>query len=138
MKKSFIFQASILPAVSNSRGYLQNNNAKITLIFALLFGISGCIEFNQYELISTTITKIVVILIGTNLIDAMIIQPTIFSNTVKAHPLEIFLVVLMAGSLGGVIGMIVAIPTYTLLRIIAKEFFSNLKFFKKITENIPE
>lgn len=110
----------------------------ITLIFALLFGISGCIEFNQYELISTTITKIVVILIGTNLIDAMIIQPTIFSNTVKAHPLEIFLVVLMAGSLGGVIGMIVAIPTYTLLRIIAKEFFSNLKFFKKITENIPE
>jgi len=110
----------------------------ITLIFAIIFGISGCIELNQYELISTTITKTLIILIGTNLIDAMIIQPTIFSNTVKAHPLEIFLVVLMASALGGVIGMIVAIPTYTLLRIIAKEFFSHLKFFKKLTENIPE
>lgn len=110
----------------------------ITLIFAMLFGVSGCIEFNQYELISTTITKIVFILIGTNLIDAMVVQPTIFANTVKAHPLEIFLVVLMAGAIGGVIGMIIAIPTYTLLRIIAKEFFSHLKFFKKLTENIPE
>ena len=85
-----------------------------------------------------TKTKIVIILIGTNLLDAMIIQPTIFSNTVKAHPLEIFLVVLMAAAIGGVIGMIVAIPTYTLLRIIAKEFLSHLKFFKKLTENIPE
>lgn len=110
----------------------------VTLLFAMLFGISGCIEYNHYELISTTITKIVIILIGTNLIDAMIIQPTIFSNTVKAHPLEIFLVVLMAAAIGGVIGMIVAIPTYTLLRIIAKEFLSHLKFFKKLTENIPE
>lgn len=110
----------------------------VTLLFAILFGISGCIEYNHYELISTTLTKIVIILIGTNLLDAMIIQPTIFSNTVKAHPLEIFLVVLMAAAIGGVIGMIVAIPTYTLLRIIAKEFLSHLKFFKKLTENIPE
>jgi predicted PurR-regulated permease PerM len=79
-----------------------------------------------------------VILIGTNLVDAMLIQPAIFSNTVKAHPLEIFLVILMAGALGGVLGMVVAIPCYTLLRVIAKEFLDHFKFFKKLTENIPE
>jgi predicted PurR-regulated permease PerM len=110
----------------------------ITLFFAIFLGISGCIEFNQYELITSTITKIVVILIGTNLVDAMLIQPAIFSNTVKAHPLEIFLVILMAGALGGVLGMVVAIPCYTLLRVIAKEFLDHFKFFKKLTENIPE
>jgi predicted PurR-regulated permease PerM len=110
----------------------------ITLFFAVFLGISGCIEFNQYELITSTITKIVVILIGTNLVDAMLIQPAIFSNTVKAHPLEIFLVILMAGALGGVLGMVVAIPCYTLLRVIAKEFLDHFKFFKKLTENIPE
>jgi len=110
----------------------------ITLFFAAFLGISGCIEFNQYELITSTITKIVVILIGTNLVDAMLIQPIIFSNTVKAHPLEIFLVILMAGALGGVLGMVVAIPCYTLLRIIAKEFLDHFKFFKKLTENISE
>ena len=110
----------------------------ITLFFAMFLGVSGCIEFNQYELITSTITKIVVILIGTNLVDAMFIQPIIFSNTVKAHPLEIFLVVLMAGAIGGVLGMVVAIPCYTLLRIIAKEFLDHFKFFKKLTENISE
>jgi len=110
----------------------------ITLFFAVFLGVSGCIEFNQYDLIVSTITKIVVILIGVNLVDAMFIQPAIFSNTVKAHPLEIFLVILMAGVLGGVLGMVVAIPCYTLLRIIAKEFLDHFKFFKKLTENIPE
>ncbi len=110
----------------------------ITLFFAMFLGVSGCIEFNQYDLISSTITKIVIILISTNLVDAMLIQPTIFSNTVKAHPLEIFLVILMAGAVGGILGMVVAIPCYTLLRIIAKEFLSRFKFFKKLTENIPE
>ena len=110
----------------------------ITLFFAVFLGISGCIEFNQYELITSTITKILVILIGTNLLDAIFIQPFIFSNTVKAHPLEIFLVILMAGALGGVLGMVVAIPCYTLLRVIAKEFLDHFKFFKKLTENIPE
>ena len=94
----------------------------ITLFFAVFLGVSGCIEFNEYDAIASTITKIIIILIGTNLVDAMLIQPTIFSNTVKAHPLEIFLVILMAGSIGGILGMVVAIPTYTLLRIIAKEF----------------
>ncbi len=110
----------------------------ITLFFAMFLGVSGCIEFNQYDLITETIAKIVMILIGTNLIDAMFIQPTIFSNTVKAHPLEIFLIILMAGTIGGVLGMVVAIPCYTLLRIIAKEFLDHFKFFKKLTENIPE
>ena len=110
----------------------------ITLFFAVFLGISGCIEYNQYEMILSTITKIVIILIATNLIDAMFIQPTIFSNTVKAHPLEIFLVILMAGALGGVLGMVAAIPCYTLLRIVAKEFLDHFKFFKKLTENIPE
>ena len=108
----------------------------ITLFIAVFLGISGCIQFNQYDLITITITKIFIILIGTNLLDAMVIQPTIFSNTVKAHPLEIFLIILMAGALGGVLGMVIAIPCYTLLRIIAKEFLHHFKFFKKLTEHI--
>jgi len=110
----------------------------VTLLFAVFLGVSGCIEYHQYELISSTITKIIFILIGTNIVDAFFIQPTIFSNTVKAHPLEIFIVILMAAALGGIVGMVVAIPSYTLLRIIAKEFLDHFKFFKKLTQNIPE
>lgn len=110
----------------------------ITMIFAIFLGITGCIEFNQYELISVTVTKIFFILLSVNILDAMIVQPYIFSNTVKAHPLEIFIVILMAGILGGILGMIIAIPSYTLIRIVAKEFLQQFKFFKKLTDSLPD
>lgn len=110
----------------------------ISAAFAIFLGITGCIEFGQIGEIGNVITKIFFTLLGMNLLDGFIIQPFIYSNSVKAHPLEIFLVILMAASVAGVWGMVIAIPTYTLLRIIAKEFLVNFKFFKKLTENIPE
>lgn len=69
-------------------------------------------------------------------IDNFLLQPVIYSNSVKAHPLEIFIVLLMAGKVGGVVGMVLAIPTYTILRVIAKEFFYNFKIVRKLTENM--
>jgi predicted PurR-regulated permease PerM len=70
------------------------------------------------------------------MLDAFLLQPNIYSKSVKAHPLEIFLVILLAGQLLGVLGMIFAIPLYTLFRIIAKEFFTQSKFVNKITEQL--
>lgn len=110
----------------------------ITLCFALFLGVSGCIEVGQYDQISGVITKIFIALMSINIFDAIFLQPFIFSNTVKAHPLEIFLVVLMAGTLAGIGGMVVAIPVYTLVRIVASQFLTQFKFFKKITEKITE
>lgn len=68
--------------------------------------------------------------------DNLVLQPVLYSNSVNAHPLEIFIVLLMAGQIGGVIGMIVAIPAYTVLRVIAKEFFFNFKLVQKLTQNM--
>lgn len=70
------------------------------------------------------------------LIDNIVFQPLIYSSSVKAHPLEIFLVILVAGTIAGIIGMIVAIPGYTILRVIAKEFLNDLKVVRKLTENL--
>ncbi len=110
----------------------------ISFAFATTLGITGCIEYGQINEIGPVMTKIFFVLLGVNMVDGFVIQPYIFSNSVKAHPLEIFLVILMAASVAGIWGMVVAIPTYTLLRIIAKEFLVNFKFFKKITDSIPE
>lgn len=52
------------------------------------------------------------------LLDNILFQPLIFSNSVGAHPLEIFLVISIAGSLLGVGGMIIAVPVYSIGRII--------------------
>lgn len=66
-------------------------------------------------------------------IDNVVFQPLIFSNSVKAHPLEIFIVILAAGYLAGIVGMFLAIPVYTILRVVAREFFSNYRLVQKLT-----
>jgi predicted PurR-regulated permease PerM len=71
-----------------------------------------------------------------NLIDNLVLQPVIYSNSVLAHPIEIFIVILMAGSLAGIPGMILAIPGYTVLRIIAREFLSRSEFVQRLTRRL--
>lgn len=82
-----------------------------------------------------TLGVLVVFGIG-QLIDNFGSQPIIYSKSVKSHPLEIFLVILIAGILFGIIGLIIAIPTYTSLKVILKEFLSDNKLVKKLTRNL--
>ena len=82
--------------------------------------------------------KLVLIFFITHMIDVFLFQPYIYSNSVKAHPLEIFLVILLAGNIAGILGMLVAIPAYTVLRVFAKEFFSNFKVVQKLTDKMDK
>ncbi len=70
------------------------------------------------------------------LIDNFISQPLIFSKTTKSHPLEIFLIIIVGGLLYGVVGMITAVPLYTALKVILKEFLSDNKIVKSITKDL--
>ena len=70
------------------------------------------------------------------LCDNIIFQPVIFSNSVLAHPLEIFLVISVAGTLAGIPGMILAIPLYTLIRVVAKEFLAGFKLVENLTTRL--
>lgn len=70
------------------------------------------------------------------LVDNFVSQPLIFSNSVKSHPLEIFLIIIIGGLLFGVIGMIIAVPSYTVIKVISKEFLSDNKIVQKITKDL--
>ena len=70
------------------------------------------------------------------LIDNFISQPYIFSKSVKSHPLEIFIIIVIAGTLFGTLGLIFAIPTYTSLKVMLKVFFEKNKFVDFLTKNI--
>jgi len=70
------------------------------------------------------------------LVDNFVSQPRIFSQSVKSHPLEIFLVIIIAGLLLGIVGMIVAVPGYTAIKVILKEFLSENKLVKSLTQNL--
>ncbi len=133
-----IKNALIIAFVAGILNVIPYVGSAVTILIAIFLGVSGCISSGNYELISATLNKIIITLISIYAIDGFIIQPLIFSNSVKAHPLEIFIVTLMAGSVGGIFGMVVALPVYTLIRIVAKEFLTHLKFFKKISDTIEE
>lgn len=72
----------------------------------------------------------------TQFIDNIINQPLIFGKSVKSHPLEIFLIILIAGILFGIFGMIIAVPAYTALKVIAKEALSKYKIVKYLTREL--
>ncbi len=72
------------------------------------------------------------------MVDNFIVQPALFSKQVNAHPLEIFIVILVGGSIGGVIGMLIAIPSYTVVRVFAREFFNHFALVRKLTESLPD
>lgn len=68
----------------------------------------------------------------TQLIDNILYQPVIYSTSIKATPLEIFIVLLIVGHLGGPMAMIVAIPCYTVVRVIAFRFFRHIKAIRRL------
>ncbi len=96
-------------------------------------------SFLGMDFSSVILPKAGYVLIGLaigQLIDNFASQPIIFSNSVKSHPLEIFLIIIIAGLLFGVVGMIVAVPGYTAIKVILKEFLAENKLVKSLTQNL--
>lgn len=102
----------------------------------VIIGVIGSLAIGAYTAILPLSLTIAGVIAGANLIDNMLLQPIIYSTSVKAHPIEIFLVIIIFGSLFGIIGMILAIPAYTVIRVILREFFSEFRLVKKLTENM--
>ncbi len=80
--------------------------------------------------------KVVIGVSVVQLIDNMITQPVIFGRSVRSHPLEIFIAIIIGGLIFGIGGMILAVPVYTTLKVISKEFLSEYKIVKHLTKNM--
>ncbi len=106
------------------------------LFIALIMGIASHINMDFETVVIPLIINMVIVEVITHLIDNIVFQPVIFSSSVRAHPLEIFIVVLASGFAAGIPGMILGIPTYTVMRVFAKEFFYNFKAVQKITSGL--
>ncbi len=104
--------------------------------FGVLITTSSNLDLPFYE----EMLPLVFIVIGTfaamQFLDNFILQPFIFSNSVSAHPLEIFIVILVGAKLSGIVGMVLAIPVYTVIRVIAKSFLSEFRLVQKLTKKL--
>jgi predicted PurR-regulated permease PerM len=104
----------------------------------IALGVISTLSMGTYNELLPDILKIAGTLIVVNFIDNNILVPTIYSKSVKSHPLEIFLVIIIGGGLAGLAGMLFAVPVYTLLRVIAREFFNQFTVVKKLTDQIDQ
>jgi predicted PurR-regulated permease PerM len=104
--------------------------------FACLLTISSNLEMSFYSQTIPLLLKVLLIFFIIKMLDDFIIQPYIFSKRVQAHPLEIFIVIMIGARVGGITGMILAIPSYTIFRVVAKTFLSEFKVIRKITEDL--
>ena len=102
----------------------------IGLIVMVSLTMIGMIGMDFHSEVLPTALYVLISYLGVQLWDNFVNQPLIFSKSVKSHPLEIFLVILIFGTLFGIIGMIVAVPIQTAIKVIIKEFFNEFKLTK--------
>ena len=108
------------------------------IVGAVLMMLLTMSSFIGADFSSIILPKTIYVMIGFcvgQMIDNFFSQPYIFSNSVKSHPLEIFIVILASGTLIGPVGMIIAIPLYTTFKVISQEFLSENKIVKSLTKD---
>jgi predicted PurR-regulated permease PerM len=103
------------------------------MIIGVILGITGVISTGEYAMIMPMVIKIIAAMFVVQTIDNNVFAPLIQGKSVKAHPVEIFIVVIAAASFGGIVGMIVAVPAYGFIKIIAREFLSNFRIVRHIS-----
>lgn len=119
---------NIIPYVGPLMGGISGTILGLVIKYSSAVSVGLDVGFIAFTLI------LVAIFAFTQIIDNILYQPVIYSTSIKAKPLEIFIVLLIAGHLAGPLGMIVAIPSYTVIRVIAFRFFRQ---YKAISRLIP-
>lgn len=108
----------------------------IGMLFGVVFTISSGLDLDFYSQMLPMLGKVVVVFAAAQMLDNYVLQPYIFSSSVMAHPLEIFIIVLMGAQVAGIWGMVLAIPSYTVLRAVARAFLSEFNIVQRLTERM--
>ncbi|MCA6074941.1 AI-2E family transporter [Fulvivirga sedimenti] len=118
---------ALFAAVANLIPYL---GPILGATFGIIVGVSTGANIVTQQDFLLLVIKIASVFAIVQLIDNIVLQPLIFSKSVKAHPLEIFIIIFAGASLAGIPGMIVAIPVYTVLRVSLGELYTGYRSYK--------
>lgn len=117
---------NIIPYVGPLLGGVLGTILSLILKYTSITPIGLDVNFWVFTII------LIAIFCFTQLIDNFLYQPVIYSTSIKSKPLEIFIVLLIVGHIGGPLAMIVAIPCYTVARVIAFRFFGHIKAIQRL------
>lgn len=104
--------------------------------FGIFITITSNLELDFYTHLLPMMGQVVIVFGVMQMVDNFILQPIIFSTSVKAHPLEIFIIILIGAELYGIAGMVLAIPTYTVIRVVAQTFLIRFKLVQRMTQRL--
>ena len=62
---------------------------------------------------------------GAHVVDNVMIAPAVLSHNVDLHPLTVALVLVIGGEMLGTLGLLIAIPVASSIKVIAQEFYTN-------------
>jgi len=106
--------------------------AAIGTSLGIVIKYSSAAVIGVYPSFWVVLATLLAVFVVTQMVDNFLFQPFIYSTSIKSSPLEIFIVLLMAGHVGGIMGMLAAIPAYTVIRVVAARFFSEVKPIKRL------
>jgi predicted PurR-regulated permease PerM len=98
-------------------------------LFGIVVGISTGNFLSDAEY-TYFLFKVISVFALVQITDNVALQPMIFSKSVKAHPLEIFVIIFAGAKIAGILGMIFAIPVYTIFRVTIMEFYKGYKSYR--------
>ena len=131
-------QALVMGLIAGILNVIPYVGPWLGFFITVTMGIASHLNQDFATVVKPLVYYMAMVVAITQLTDNLVFQPVIFSSSVRAHPLEIFIVVLAAGFAAGIPGMILGIPAYTVLRVLAREFFYNLKAVQKHTSGLPD
>lgn len=107
-------------------------------LFGIIITLGSNVDADFYAYTLPILLQVAGVFLSMQLLDNFLLQPLIFSKSVLAHPLEIFIIVIVGAKLGSIIGMIVAIPFYTIFRVIAFVFLNEFHLVKNLTQHFAK
>ncbi|WP_010268650.1 AI-2E family transporter [Paenibacillus senegalensis] len=78
--------------------------------------------------------KMIVVWTIVQLVEGKFISPQIMGKTLQVHPITIIFVILTAGNLFGVAGVLMAVPGYAVLKVVVSHLFRWFKVRSKLYE----
>ncbi|MGN7360795.1 AI-2E family transporter [Paenibacillus sp. SAF-054] len=81
--------------------------------------------------------KMVIVWTVVQLIEGKFISPQVMGKTLKIHPITIIFVILTAGNLFGIVGILLAVPGYAVLKVVVSHIYEWFKVRSRLYENEP-
>src|SRR5690625_3491224 len=71
--------------------------------------------------------KLAIVWAAVQFLEGNFVSPNVMGKTMKIHPLTIIIVLLVAGNLFGLVGVILGIPGYAIVKVLVQFIFEKFK-----------